>query len=193
VLRAGEIEIKSNTRRFRQLARAIEEAREAFLDGVGWREFGLTDRQLIDRLTDVLHHARQLRTVLDDSALFVQAAAMLAVDSGNSGETWPYPDVDPLNKIVRWADESITALKRRQADEPNKGALPQAAHGGLHELAIGLARAWRMSTGNQEPSCARGSSMIPFLREGMQIIRQRIITMDAARKWARIAVKHYFA
>jgi hypothetical protein len=35
--------------------------------------------------------------------------------------------------------------------------------------------------------------MIPFLREGMQIMRQRDVTSDAARKWARFAVKYYFA
>ena len=35
--------------------------------------------------------------------------------------------------------------------------------------------------------------MIPFLREGMQIIRQRVVTMEAARKWAAFAVKYYHA
>ena len=35
--------------------------------------------------------------------------------------------------------------------------------------------------------------MVPFLREGMEIIRQRVVTVEAARKWARFAVDYYFA
>jgi hypothetical protein len=83
VLRAGEIEADSDTPRFRQIARALEEVREAFLDGKGWQEFSLTDRQLADRLTDARNLARQLRAILDDSALTVQMVA-LAVDSGKT-------------------------------------------------------------------------------------------------------------
>jgi hypothetical protein len=192
VLKSGKITANTNTRFFRQIARALEEAREAFLDGKAWSEFGLTDRQLADRLTDARHHARQLQTIFRDATLFVQSA-LLAVDSGNTPETWPYPDVKPLNSIVRWADLGLAALKRRKASERNRGALPPAVHGGLPELAIELATVWRMATGNEEPSCARGSSMIPFLREGMEIIRQRVVAMEAARKWARFAVKYYFA
>ena len=69
ILRAGEIEANSNARLFQQLADGLELVKGAFLDGMDWRSFGMTDRQLTGRLTVVRNQARELAAILDDTTL----------------------------------------------------------------------------------------------------------------------------
>jgi hypothetical protein len=197
IMRAGGIDFDRNAKRF--LADALEEVRQDFLNELAWKELRMTDLQLTDRLTEARNKARQLLTLLDDGALAAQAT-VLALEGRRTGNArraadkkWNVPDIEPLEAIVHWADGCLSALKRRQAHTPNFGAGPSANQGGLGRLAVKLATVWRSATGKEEPSCARGSSMIPFLRVGMEIIRQRAVSMDGARYWARFAVKYYFA
>ena len=192
---AGGIEISGSTERFRHFAHALEKVRERFLNERDVRSLSMTDLQLTERLAEVRNRASQLMVLLDDPVFEVQTT-VFGKEMKKNGiwlDECGVPSIEPLAAIIGWADVCLAALKRRQKQQPNLGARLSAVHGGLNELAVGLAQVWRIATGNKEPSCARGSSMIPFLREGMQIIRQRVVTVDSARYWACIAVKDYFA
>jgi hypothetical protein len=232
ILTAGGIEINNNSEDFRNLARALEEVREDFLNELEWRRLSMTDFQLASRLTQVRNGARQLLMLLADFSLWAQAMCLeeeprrisiaprgceisntyvpkivhhgereaeldtrvwleplKAIEAELDTRVW----LEPLKAINGWADARLATLKRRQKSEPNWGGTQSASAAGVKELAVGLATVWRMATGNEEPSCARGSSMIPFLCKGMEIIRQRKISDETARKWASYAVKYYFA
>jgi hypothetical protein len=189
IARAGGINLEGRPELAQEFEKSLDIERRAYEEELLQKGYSLTDAQIADRLREARKLARQLRSVLDDPALFVQSI-MLAEAKDKAWtflDRYPTKDLESVDRIIDWSGVCLKNLAKRRAESPDEYAVPPASRLGLRGLVNGLVTIWCGATGTGGPLAKRGSPALSFLREGHRIITQRDVTIDAALKWVRLA------
>jgi len=199
IARAGSINIEGRPELAQEFEKWLDILRCAYEEELRQKGYSLTDAQIADRLHEARKLAKQLRSILNDPALFIQSLVLAEAKDKPwiFLDRYPTRDLEPIDRIIDWSGVCLKDLAKRRAESPDEYAVPPAARPGLRDLVNGLITIWCGATGTGVPLGKRSSPLLSFLREGLRIITQRDVTIDAALKWVRLAeiepgILHYF-